>query len=408
MSESIYPLNIQSAKELEAAVKRIGADPRSLAYFQPKRRMRHFYVRRADFRAASFLKQELLARGGDAVVAKHVIDGRAEYSDVLLMGTDRQLQSLLQKMKAMDIWGLKNLREALAASLTGTALSDWRLALPRGRELRLSDRTKIMGILNLTEDSFYPESRVAGGDDLLARAGAMLEDGADVLDVGAESTRPGATPVDGREEAARLCPAVKALRTAFPDAVISVDTYRGDVALEAVEAGADIINDVGGFELSPDMLPRAAQAGVPFILSHFRGTLADMKNPAPYEDLLSELNLWFQKKMEAAEGAGLDRERLILDPGLGFAKKGEDNLVILREAESLAVFGRPILIGHSRKRFTGTATGADDVSQRLTGTLAVSALLEGRAQMIRVHDVKENRRAMDMARAVREALPCRP
>ncbi|MDR1376751.1 MAG: dihydropteroate synthase [Synergistaceae bacterium] len=396
----IYLLNIRSARELSATIERIGADPRSNAYFQPKRRTRHLFVESADFRAAAYLKQELLARGGDAVVAKHVIDGKADRSDVLLIGTDGQLAALLQKMEAMDCWGLEDLRKSLRPILRNTAVSSWTLPLPGARELLLDARTKVMGILNLTGDSFHAASRVEDIDDLLARARAMLEDGADVLDVGAESTRPGAVPLSAEEETARLIPAVKALREAFPDAVLSVDTYTGKVAEAAAAAGADIINDIGGFGLDPGMLPRAARSGLPYVLSHIKGTPSNMQNSPAYDDLLSELHTYFQKKIEEAEQSGLQRERLILDPGLGFGKRAEDNLLILKEIESLGVFGCPILVGYSRKKFTGTVTDTEKTDDRLTGTTAISALVEGRVQMTRVHDVRENRRALSMARAI--------
>jgi dihydropteroate synthase len=399
----IYPLNVHSSKELGAIIERIGADPRSNAYFQPKRRRRHLFVKSADFRAAAYVKQELLARGGDAVVAKHVIDGKADRSDVLLIGTDGQLEALLQKMEAMDCWGLQDLRKELRSVLRNTALSSWTLPLPRARELRLDGHTKIMGILNLTGDSFHAASRVKDVDDLLERASVMLRDGADVLDLGGESTRPGSAPLSEDQEIARLIPGVKALREAFPDAVLSVDTYKGKAAAAAAEAGADIINDVGGFEMDPHMLTCAAGSGLPYVLSHIKGTPSDMQNSPAYDDLLSELNTYFQRKIEEAEQAGLGRERLILDPGLGFGKRMRDNLSILKDVECLSVFGCPILLGYSRKNFTGAITGAEKTDDRLSETTAVTALIEGRVQMTRVHDVRENKRALSMARAIKDA-----
>jgi dihydropteroate synthase len=182
-----------------------------------------------------------------------------------------------------------------------------------------------------------------------------------------------------------------------------VDTYKGKVALAAAEAGADIINDIGGFELDPHMLACAAGSGLPYVLSHIKGTPSNMQNSPGYDDLLSELNAYFQKKIEAAEQAGLRRERLILDPGLGFGKRMKDNLLILKEVESLSVFGCPVLLGYSRKNFTGTITGAEKTDDRLTETAAVTALIEGRVQMTRVHDVRENKRALSMARAIKDA-----
>jgi len=254
-----------------------------------------------------------------------------------------------------------------------------------------------MGVLNLTEDSFHAPSRVR--DDLLRRADAMLADGADMLDLGAESTRPGSTPISEEEELERLIPAIKAVRNSFPDAVISADTYKGKVALAAAEAGADIINDVGGFALSPDMLECAARSGLPYVLSHIKGTPRDMQDSPSYENLLGELSSYFQMKIEEAERAGLSMERIIIDPGIGFGKRAKDNLLILRELESLGVFGRPILLGYSRKKFIGAITKDD----HLAGTVAVSALIEGRAQVVRVHDVRENKNALSMARAIKEA-----
>lgn len=404
---AVYPLSADRPQDLEAIVRHIGADPRSLRYFQPKRRVRHLYVPQADYRAAAFVKQELLARGGDAVVARHVIDGKAECSGVLMMGTDGQLAALLRKMESMDCWGLKPLREALAEALRNDALSEWTFPLPGGRTLTLNRTTRIMGILNLTPDSFHAPSRVAGETELLRRAEAMLSAGADILDLGAESTRPGSAPVPESEELGRLLPVLSALRRAFPEAVLSVDTYKGGVALAAADAGADIINDVGGFGLDDSMLESAARTGLPYVLSHIQGTPATMQDSPSYDDLLTEVLLYFRDRMRRAELAGLSRDRIILDPGLGFGKRGEDNLLILKELEGFRTLGRPILIGHSRKGFTGTVTHAPDAAGRLQGTTAVSALLEGRAQILRVHDVEPNRQALLMARAIREAAPWR-
>ena len=403
----VYPLSASRSRDLETIARHIGADPRSLRYFQPKRRVRHLFAPRVDYRAAAFVKQELLARGGDAIVARHVIDGRTELSDILMMGTDGQLAALLQKLRSMDCWGLKSLRTALAESLQNDDVVEWTLPLPGGRTLTLNRTTRIMGILNLTPDSFHAPSRVVDEAELLHRAEAMLSAGADILDLGAESTRPGSAPTPESEELERLLPRLSAVRRAFPEAVLSVDTYKGNVALAAADAGADIINDVGGFGLDGSMLSCAARTGLPYVLSHIQGTPATMQDSPSYDDLLTELQLYFQKKMHEAELAGMSRDRIILDPGLGFGKRGEDNLLILKELESFRSLGRPLLIGHSRKGFTGTVTRAADAAGRLQGTTAISALLEGRAQILRVHDVEQNHQAMLMARAIREVAPWR-
>lgn len=403
----VYPLSVSRSRDLETIARHIGADPRSLRYFQPKRRVRHLFAPRVDYRAAAFVKQELLARGGDAIVARHVIDGRTELSDILMMGTDGQIAALLQKLRSMDCWGLKSLRTALAESLQNDDVVEWTLPLPGGRTLTLNRTTRIMGILNLTPDSFHAPSRIADEAELLHRAEAMLSAGADILDLGAESTRPGSAPTSESEELERLLPRLSAIRRAFPEAVLSVDTYKGNVASAAADAGADIINDVGGFGLDGSMLSCAARTGLPYVLSHIQGTPATMQDSPSYDDLLTEIQLYFQEKIHEAELAGMSRDRIILDPGLGFGKRGEDNLLILKELESFRSLGRPLLIGHSRKGFTGAVTRAADAAGRLQGTTAISALLEGRAQILRVHDVEQNHQAMLMARAIREVAPWR-
>ncbi|MBQ9565066.1 MAG: dihydropteroate synthase [Synergistaceae bacterium] len=390
-----YPLDVERPEEFRRILEHIGADPRALGYLQPKRRTLCLFVPDADYRAAAFIKQELLSRGGDAAVAKHVIDGKAERSDILLMGTDSQLARLLEKMKAMDCWGLKELREELSRALQSLSMREWTFTLSGGRTLTLNGDTKLMGILNLTPDSFHAPSRIHGSSELLRSAGDMLESGAAVLDVGAESTRPGSKPISEEEERERLIPAIQALRRAFPNAVLSVDTYKGSVALAAADAGADLINDVGGGEWDPSMLECAARTGLPYILSC-------PQRPESPNGLIAGMRRWFRERLAAAETAGLSRDRVILDPGLGFDKDSRDNFAILKGLNTLRALGRPLLVGHSRKRFTGLDLEADSYG-RLHATVALSALLEGRAQLLRVHDLSPNRRALLMARSMREA-----
>ena len=394
--EVLYPLRGRDAGDLARIVEHIGADPRALRYLQPKRRVLTLFAPSVDYRAAAFIKQELLSRGGDAAVAKHVIDGKTERSGVLMMGTDSQLFRLLQKLEAMDCWGLKELRATLSATLKNEAVRAWTLPLPRGRELKLGSGTKIMGILNLTPDSFHSPSRVTGEEDLLARAEAMLKEGADLLDLGAESTRPGASPLSEEEELSRLLPGLRALRRAFPDAVLSVDTYKGRVALAAAEEGADLINDVSGGSLDGTMFACAARTGLPYVMGHMEGTPATMKAIPDPEDLMTKLHGYFREKLRTAEEAGLSPERVILDPGIGFAKRGNSDRLLIKEAEALRGLGQPLLFGHSMKGVTG---------KTLEGTVALSALLEGRVEIIRVHDVGPNRQGLSVARAVREAEP---
>ncbi|MBR2208283.1 MAG: dihydropteroate synthase, partial [Synergistaceae bacterium] len=272
----IYPINIKNSSDLLAITQKIQTDPRAFAYLSPKSNILHFYGEHVDYRAAAFLKQELLARGGDTIVTKHVIDGKSDFSDVLLMATPSQLKSLLEKLKSMDCWGLKQLREELTQAFSNIHINSWNI----GKKLKLDSDTKLMAIINLTPDSFHEASRVKESE-VLDTAEKFLSQGAEILDLGAESTRPGFDPIDANTELERLIPALKILRKKFPDAIISVDTYKSDVANIAITEGADIINDISGFEFDNKMPELISQLGVPYVLSHFQ--------KEPCENILSSM-----------------------------------------------------------------------------------------------------------------------
>ncbi|MDU0369778.1 dihydropteroate synthase [Hymenobacter endophyticus] len=261
------------------------------------------------------------------------------------------------------------------------------LRCPGGRVLDLR-RPRVMGILNLTPDSFYQGSRVASEEELVQRAGRMLEAGAAILDLGAYSTRPGAEDILVEEEKRRLLPAVAALRQAFPEAFISVDTFRAEVAAEAVAAGADILNDVSGGQLDPEMLPTAGRLGVPYILMHMRGTPATMTQLTHYEgDLVLELVRYFRDKLTELRQHGVTD--VVLDPGFGFAKTPAQGHELLRRLRELHILGLPILAGLSRKSMVYKPLGLTP-DAALAGTVSVNtmAVLNG-AKLLRVHDVAE-------------------
>ena len=367
---NVFPVNISAQGDMKAVCEKIGTDVRALGYLVPKSRFFHFYADDVDFRAAGFIKQEMLARGGDAAVTKHVIDGKAERSDILIMCTGSQLRSFQEKLKAMDCWGLREFREKLSSAVVGLNTQAWTMKSPAGHEIALSLNTKLMGILNVTPDSFFAGSRVDEAG-IVSRAEAMLNEGAYILDVGAESTRPGAMPVSGEEELGRLLPALRVLRKSFPEAVISVDTYKPETARIAVGEGADIINDV---MFSAEMAETVRVLKVPYVLTH-NGS-----------DSVGGMVKFFAERLAVLEGV-----EVIIDPGLGFGKEKADNFAVLKDIESLRIFGRPVLVGHSRKRLTGGS---------LAGTLGVSALMAGKVSLLRVHDVKENAEAVRMAEVI--------
>ncbi len=385
---NLYPVNIESQNDIKKICERIKTDSRALAYLIPKRKILHFFADNVDYRAASFLKQEMLSRGGDTIVTKHVIDGKTEYSDVLIMGTPSQIKSLIQKMSSMPIWGLDELRMKLSNAFTNMNLHEWVMISPNGHRIELSDDTKLMAIMNLTTDSFYAPSRTTE-NDILKRAEEFLNDGAYIIDIGAESTRPGAHAVDESEELSRIIPALKILRGEFPNALISVDTYKPNVARAAVNEGADIINDISGFEFTDGMPEVIRELRVPYVLSNTKDTPVNMamKEDSSNEKILSELAEYFASKLERLNDVN---ELVMIDPGLGFGKSANENFAIVRDIESMKIFGRPILVGHSRKRFT----------EGIAGTLAVSALMYGRVSLLRVHDVKDNLNALRISKSV--------
>jgi dihydropteroate synthase len=261
--------------------------------------------------------------------------------------------------------------------------------------LRIGERTLVMGILNVTPDSFYPDSRRASPHAAIAAGRRMLAAGADVIDVGGESTRPGAEPVSVGDELDRVCPVVEAL--ARDGAAVSIDTSKAEVARAALAAGARMINDVTALRGDPQMKNVAAAAGVHVVLMHMRGTPRTMQQNPAYGDTIAEVSEELLAAVAEARAAGIRDDCIVLDPGIGFGKRPEDNLVLIRDIRRIRALGYPVLIGASRKSFLGAVTGRG-VGDRLAATLAAHAVaVFAGADMVRVHDVAE---AVDMARVV--------
>ncbi len=260
----------------------------------------------------------------------------------------------------------------------------------------------VMGVLNVTPDSFSDGGRHASLEAALAWADRLAAEGADLLDVGGESTRPGSRAVSLEEEAGRVVPVIEALRSRGYPLPISIDTCKAGVARAALAAGAHLLNDIQGLA-DPEMARAAAAAGAPVVAQHMRGTPADMQRHTQYRDVVAEVRDGLEAALERALAAGIPRERVILDPGIGFAKTAAQNLLLLRELSRLRVEGCALLVGPSRKAFIGQVTGAE-VRDRLPGTLAaVTACVLGGAEFVRVHDVAATRQAALLAAAVRDA-----
>ena len=276
----------------------------------------------------------------------------------------------------------------------------------RDRAIRL-DRPIVLGILNVTPDSFSDGGNFFSPEAAVAHAARMVAEGADVVDVGGESTRPqGAVPVDADAERDRVVPVVRALRAEFPELVLSVDTSKAAVADAALAEGAHVVNDVSALRLDDAMADTCARHGAGVILMHSRGGVRDMATflHATYGDVVAEVAGELATALAAARAAGIAEEAIVLDPGVGFAKRAEHSLAVLAGLPRLAALGRPLLVGASRKRFIGEITNVTDPADRVHGTTGahVAALCAG-ARLFRVHDVRAARESLDVAWAVMRA-----
>ena len=268
-----------------------------------------------------------------------------------------------------------------------------------GERIAFGERTLVMGIINATPDSFSGDGTAGDLERALAQGRQMVADGAAWLDIGGESTRPGAQPVSRQEEIDRVCPLIQALAGQVP-ATLSVDTRWAEVARAALAAGAQVVNDVSGLANDSDMAAAVAAAGVPVIIQHMRGTPDTMQSLAHYQDVVDDVIAELDERLASAERAGIAREQVIIDPGIGFAKLTEHNLTLLRRLPELRRLGRPILVGPSRKRFVGEVLGVEP-DDRLEGTAAAVALaVAGGADMVRVHDVRAMARVARMSDAI--------
>jgi dihydropteroate synthase len=276
-----------------------------------------------------------------------------------------------------------------------------RLRLTLGdRACELGDRTRVMGIVNCTPDSFYAGSRSAGALAAVRRYHEVIEEGGDWVDVGGESTRPGAEPVPAEEEWARIAPVCEAARRAGHPIPLSVDTTKPEVAARALDAGARMVNDVGALRGDPRIAELAVRYGAALILMHMRGTPRTMQEAPRYDDVAREIRDELAAAIAVAQARGLTPEQILIDPGIGFGKTAAHNLTILDRLGELALLGRPILVGCSRKSFVGAVLDLPP-EERLEGTLAAHAIAaRNGAHAVRVHDVRAHVRALAVVDAI--------
>jgi dihydropteroate synthase len=383
--------NIVSILELDKVslkreMERMAVHPGGISIMLPKTEFRVVKVKDIPVISANIIKQDMLAIGGEVATNWGTIDHSAKRTDVLICGTKAQFKRLTEKLKG-QYFGLHQLALDINSAMNGYSSGPAKLKV-KGREFNWSKRTYIMGILNVTPDSFSDGGEFFDINDAIARAKKMISEGADIIDIGGESTRPGAKPVSTKEEISRVVPVIKKL-SKLTRTIISIDTTKALVAEAAIKAGALMINDISGLRFDPKMAITAAKYKVPVILMHIKGKPRTMQKRPKYDDLMCEIIYYLKNSINLAIKAGIPGNMLIVDPGFGFGKDVEHNLDILKRLKEIKVLGCPILIGTSRKSTIGKILDLPP-NDRLEGSEATAAVaIVNGANILRVHDVMQ-------------------
>lgn len=392
-------LKAETLNDVREEIKKIGAYRRSVPLMSPKALTLVIKIKNVSSPAANIIKQEMLSLGADAAVSKEVISGSKKKTDCLLFGTLAQYKKLLGKLKKQP-FGLKRVGDLVKNRLENYSKKSYKLKC-RSHTLYPGRKTYVMGIINVTPDSFSDGGRYFTKEDALKRALELVKAGADIIDIGGESTRPGAKTVSAREQIKRTVPVIKALSKKTTTS-ISIDTRDHKVAEAAIKAGASIINDISGLRHDKKIAAVAARYKAGLIIMHSRGTPRTMQKNPVYKCLMQDIIDTLEAGIEKATDAGLGPEQIVIDPGLGFGKTTEGNLAILKRLSELKSLGLPILIGPSRKSYIGNTLKLP-VDKRFYGTLAsvVYAVLQG-ATIVRVHDVREAKEALKLIESIQK------
>ena len=382
----------------------IGVDPYGVKIMLPKTDA--FLIRLTGINniAANILKQEMLSLGADAAIARDSLTGKIKKTDILLIGQLSQFEALVDKLRIQP-FGLAALAQNLAENIKNFAKNNFKLMLRNGC-LELSKRTNIMGIINLTPDSFSQDGLYRKGNNdypdlALKKAQEMIAQGADIIDLGGQSSRPGAKNISLQEELARILPVVKLLAKKIK-VPISIDTIKPLVARAALDAGAQIVNDICGLR-DKQMRAVVANYKAAVVIMHMRGMPVNMQKIIAYKSVIDEVCLYLKKSLNAALHAGIKPDKIIIDPGIGFGKTAEHNLKIIKHLADFKILGKPILVGPSRKSFI-TKILENDAQSQVNGTLATCILAaQNGANIVRVHDVKAVSQSLKMVEALNNA-----
>jgi len=391
-------IDINNINEAAEVFTKIGVDHYGIGAMAAKTIHLNIFIEKQPCKVANIIKQEMLSVGGDAAVARGSVACSLEASDILLMGTQKQIMKLADKIENQP-FGLNKIAADLRRLLHSQGEKEF-IFKTAHRKIKISGRTLIMGILNVTPDSFSDGGLFFAQEKAVERGLELAAQGADIIDIGGESTRPGSKTVPMNVELKRVIPVIESLakKIKIP---ISIDTKKAVVAARAVDAGAEIVNDISALAADRKMAGTVARKKAGLILMHMRGTPQTMQTgDLRYHDLMGEIVAYLRKSMQKAVNAGVEKESIIVDPGIGFGKTAEDNYRIIRNLSTLRACGVPILIGTSRKSFIGRIT-QEQPADRSEGTAAtVAAAIMNGANILRVHDVA----AMKKVAAVTDAI----
>ena len=388
-------LSIKKPEDIKEELKKIGVTSGGIISMAPKANSVALKLKNIKVGAANIIKQDMLSIGGDTAVSRGVVDGKVKKSDIIILGNLHKIKLLLKKLSHQDIFEIPQICKSIENLIQIEVEFSTKKLTARKYILPL-DRTLIMGILNVSPDSFYDGGKYSTLDSALFQIEKMVKDGADIIDIGGESTRPYSEKISVEEEISRVIPIIEKCVSNF-DIPISVDTYKSEVAKSALQTGVHIVNDISALRFDKKMAATIAKyQDVPVILMHIKGTPKNMQDNPTYDDVVEEILDYLAESINIAEDAGINGENIIIDPGIGFGKRVEDNVKIIQKISEFRSLDKPILLGCSNKSFIGKILDAEK-NDRLEGTFAANSfgILNG-VNIIRVHEVAQHKKLVQM------------
>ena len=388
-------LSIKKPEEIKEELKKIGVTSGGIISMAPKANSVALKLKNIKVGAANIIKQDMLSIGGDTAVSRGVVDGKVKKSDIIILGNLHKIKLLLKKLSHQDIFEIPQICKSIENLIQIEVEFSTKKLTARKYILPL-DRTLIMGILNVSPDSFYDGGKYSTLDSALFQIEKMVKDGADIIDIGGESTRPYSEKISVEEEISRVIPIIEKCVSNF-DIPISVDTYKSEVAKSALQTGVHIVNDISALRFDKKMASTIAKyQDVPVILMHIKGTPKNMQDNPTYDDVVEKILDYLAESINIAEDAGINGENIIIDPGIGFGKRVEDNVKIIQKISEFRSLDKPILLGCSNKSFIGKILDAEK-NDRLEGTFAANSfgILNG-VNIIRVHEVAQHKKLVQM------------